>query len=173
MVINVLLFSINGITIAGAWSTCELIKYRCISGNAMGIIENENEKPVWIISGNWTTNLSNQTQNTDNTSIFDMSFKMIKTNDTSKMIGNMTDLDIIKISNQNNNNNNNNSTIFNGTGVINMSKGPVKVSLQIYLMNHNFGILSTYPDNKKQLVSSESISMGMAPQKPPTHPGPT
>ncbi|MGI0051364.1 MAG: hypothetical protein ACRD8K_06465, partial [Nitrososphaeraceae archaeon] len=61
-----------------------LVEGDYLFGRTIGIVDDENAKPLWIISGIWKTNLSNQTQVGDNSTIFDASFEMIKTDGTSK-----------------------------------------------------------------------------------------
>ena len=39
-----------------------LVKGDYLFGRTIGIVDDENAKPLWIISGIWKTNLSNQTQ---------------------------------------------------------------------------------------------------------------
>ena len=111
-------------------------KDKFISGNAIGIIIGEDEKLLGIIFGNSTINLSNQTQITNNSAMFVMSFEMIKTNEISNSNNTFTDIALMNISNKNNNKN-----IFTGIGIINISQGPVKGYLTIYLMKNNSDIL--------------------------------
>ena len=56
----------------------DLVKGDYLFGRTIGIVDNENTKLLRIISGIWKTNLSNQTQVGDNSTIFDASFEMIK-----------------------------------------------------------------------------------------------
>jgi hypothetical protein len=55
-------------------------------GRTIGIVDDENGKPLWIIAGHWKTNLSNQTQNTanNNATVLNVDIEMIKTDGTSK-----------------------------------------------------------------------------------------
>ena len=70
-----------------------MVKGDYLFGRTIGIVDDENGKPLWIISGIWKTNLSNQTQAGDNSTIFDASFEMIKTDGTSKHTHTLTDFD--------------------------------------------------------------------------------
>ena len=58
-----LLVVLNAIAISGE-------KDNPRSGNAIGIIQDEYKKPLWIVSGNWLNNLSNQTQTTNNSVVW-------------------------------------------------------------------------------------------------------
>jgi hypothetical protein len=63
-------------------------------GRTVGVVDDENGNPVWIVSGIWKTNFSNQTQdiNNNNSTVFDASFEMIKTDGTSKHTHTVTPL---------------------------------------------------------------------------------
>ncbi|MGZ8887668.1 MAG: hypothetical protein ACXW1A_05330, partial [Nitrososphaeraceae archaeon] len=61
---GLLLFSFNVDVIMGI--PADLVKGDYLFGRTIGIVDDENEKPLWIISGHWKTNLSNQTQDTAN-----------------------------------------------------------------------------------------------------------
>ena len=112
-------------------------------GRTIGIVEDENGKPTWIISGTWKTNLSNQTQATSNSTVFDASFEMIKPDGTSKHTHTITNFALEEISNQKNN-----VTVFNGTGTISMPQEPVtEVPISIQVMNNVLGVI--YIDPKK------------------------
>ena len=56
----VLLFSFDTNVIMGI--PPDLVKGDYLFGRIIGIVEDENGKPIWIVSGIWKTNLSNQTQ---------------------------------------------------------------------------------------------------------------
>ena len=115
----------------------DLVKGDYLFGRTIGIVDDENAKPLWIISGIWKTNLSNQTQVGDNSTIFDASFEMIKTDGTSKHTHTLTDFVLTNIANQNN------VTVFNGTGTISMPQGPVtEVPLSIQVINNTLGIIN-------------------------------
>ena len=115
----------------------DLVKGDYLFGRTIGIVDDENAKPLWIISGIWKTNLSNQTQVGDNSTIFDASFEMIKTDGTSKHTHTLTDFVLTNIAHQNN------VTIFNGTGTISMPQGPVtEVPLSIQVINNTLGIIN-------------------------------
>ena len=73
---GLLLFSSNVDVIMGI--PADLVKGDYLFGRTIGMVEDENGKPLWIISGTWKTNLSNQSQVTDNSTVFDASFEMIK-----------------------------------------------------------------------------------------------
>jgi hypothetical protein len=114
-----------------------LVKGDYLFGRTIGIVDDENAKPLWIIYGIWKTNLSNQTQGGDNSTIFDASFEMIKTDGTSKHTHTLTDFVLTNVANQNN------VTVFNGTGTISMPKGPIsEVPLSIQVMNKDLGIIN-------------------------------
>ena len=55
-----LLFSFNVDVIMGI--PADLVEGDYLFGRTVGIVDDENGNPVWIISGIWKTNLSNQTQ---------------------------------------------------------------------------------------------------------------
>ena len=118
----------------------DLVKGDYLFGRIIGIVDDENAKPLWIISGIWKTNLSNQTQDAinNNSTVFDTSFEMIKTDVTSKHTHTITIYDLVDILNQNNNH-----IVFNGTGTISMPQGPVtKVPISIQVMNNTLGIIN-------------------------------
>jgi hypothetical protein len=114
-----------------------MVKGDYLFGRTIGIVDDENAKPLWIISGIWKTNLSNQTQAGDNSTVFDTSFEMIKTDGTSKHTHTLTDFVLTNVANQNNH------TVFNGTGTISMPQGPVtEVPISIQVMNNTLGIIN-------------------------------
>lgn len=110
-------------------------------GRSVGIVENENGEPLWIISGTWRTNLSNQTQSGDNSTVFNANFEMIKTDGTSRHTHTLNNYILTDVSSQNN------STIFNGTGTISMPEGPVtEVPVNIQVLNNTLGVVFIGPD---------------------------
>lgn len=110
-------------------------------GRSVGIVENENGEPLWIISGTWRTNLSNQTQSDDNSTVFNANFEMIKTDGTSRHTHTLTNYILTDVSSQNN------STIFNGTGTISMPEGPItEVPVNIQVLNNTLGVVFIGPD---------------------------
>ena len=134
---GLLLFSSNVDIIMGI--PADLVKGDYLFGKTIGIIDDENAKPLWIISGIWKTNLSNQTQDAinNNSTVFDTSFEIIKTDGTSKHTHTITNFDLVDTLNQNNH------TVFNGTGTISMPQGPVtKVPISIQVMNNTLGIIN-------------------------------
>jgi hypothetical protein len=135
---GLLLFSSNVDVIMGI--PADLVKGDYLFGRTIGIVDDENAKPLWIISGIWKTNLSNQTQDArnNNSTVFDTSFEMIKTDGTSKHTHTITNFDLVDTLNQNNNH-----TVFNGTGTISMPQGPVTdVPISIQVMNNTLGIIN-------------------------------
>ncbi len=111
-------------------------------GRSVGIVENEKGEPLWIISGTWRSNLSNQTQSGDNSTVFNANFEMIKPDGTAKHTHTLTNFVVSNIANQNN------VTIFNGTGVISMPEGQITdVPINIKAMNNkNLGIIYIDPN---------------------------
>ena len=99
---GLLLFSSNVDVIMGI--PADLVKGDYLFGRTIGIVDDENAKPLWIISGIWKTNLSNQTQDAinNNSTVFDTSFEMIKTDGTSKHTHTITNFDLVDTLNQNN-----------------------------------------------------------------------
>ena len=133
---GLLLFSFNVDVIMGI--PADLVEGDYLFGRTVGIVDDENGNPVWIVSGIWKTNLSNQTQATNNNStVFDTSFEMIKTDGTSKHTHTITNFDLVDTLNQDNH------TVFNGTGTISMPQGPVtEVPISIQVMNNTLGIIN-------------------------------
>jgi hypothetical protein len=132
---GLLLFSSNVDIIMGI--PADLVKGDYLFGRTIGIVDDENAKPLWIIFGIWKTNLSNQTQTGDNSTVFDTSFEMIKTDGTSTHTHTISNFNLVDTLNQNNH------TVFNGTGTISMPQGPVtKVPISIQVMNNTLGIIS-------------------------------
>lgn len=136
---GLMLFSFNLNVIMGI--PADIVKGDYLFGRTIGIAEDENGKPLWIISGTWKTNLSNQSQVTDNSTVFDSSFEMIKPDGTAKHTHTLTDYILTDVSNPNNN-----STIFNGTATISMKEAPITgVPVSIQVMNNNLGVISIDP----------------------------
>jgi hypothetical protein len=122
-------------------------------GRTIGIVEDENGKPLWIISGTWKTNLSNQSQVTDNSTVFDASFEMIKPDGTAKHTHTLTDYILTDVSNPNNN-----STIFNGTATISMMEAPItEVPVGIQVMNDNIGVISIDPKKTDNHFGTDAV----------------
>ena len=135
-----LLFSFNVDVIMGI--PADIVKGDYLFGRTVGIVDDENGKPSWIVSGIWKTNLSNQTQEAtnNNSAVFDASFEMIKTDGTSKHTHTLTNFVLADTSNQNN------QTVFNGTGTISMPQGPVtEVPISIKVVNNSLGIINIGP----------------------------
>jgi len=117
-------------------------------GRTIGIVEDQNEKPLWIVSGTWKTNLSNQTQAGDNSTVFNTSFEMIKTDGTTKHTHTLTNFVLANTSIPINNNN---TVVFNGTSTMNMKDGSINdIPTSIQLINNahvNIGLDSSKIDN--------------------------
>ena len=129
-----------------------LVKGDYLFGRTIGIVDDENAKPLWIIYGIWKTNLSNQTQAGDNSTIFDASFEMIKTDGTSKHTHTLTDFVLTNVANQNN------VTVFNGTGTISMPQGPVsEVPISIKVVNNSLGIITIGPNKIDNHFGTEPL----------------
>ncbi len=138
---GLLLFSFNVDVIMGIPSG--LIEGDYIFGRSIGIVEDENGEPLWIISGTWKSNLSsNQTQVGDNSTVFNASFEMIRIDGTAKHTHTLTNFVVSDIANQNN------ATVFNGTGIITMPEAPITdVPISIKVMNNkNLGIIYIDPN---------------------------
>ena len=147
---GLLLFSFNVDVIMGI--PADLVKGDYLFGRTVGIVDDENGNPVWIISGIWKTNLSNQTQARDNSTVFDASFEMIKTDGTSKHTHTMTNFVLADTSSQNNH------TVFNGTGTISMPQGPVtEVPISIQVMNNSLGIINIGPNKIDNHFGTEPL----------------
>ena len=117
-------------------------------GRSVGIVENENREPLWVIAGTFKSNLitSNQTQPGSNSTVYNANLEMIKPDGTAKHTHTLTNFVLTDIANQNN------ATLFNGTGTISMPDTPfTDVPISIKIMNNkNLGILyidSTKVDN--------------------------
>ena len=149
---GLLLFSFNVDVIMGI--PADLVKGDYLFGRTIGIVDDENAKPLWIISGIWKTNLSNQTQEaTSNSTVFDASFEMIKTDGTSKHTHTMTNFVLADTLNQNKN-----STIFNGTETISMPQGPVtEVPISIKVVNNSLGIINIGPNKIDNHFGTEPL----------------
>lgn len=147
---TLLLFSFNVDVIMGI--PADLVKGDYLFGRTIGIVDDENGEPLWIISGIWKTNLSNQTQAGDNSTVFDASFEMIKTDGTSKHTHTITNFVLADTSNQNNH------TVFNGTGTISMPQGPVtEVPISIQVMNNSLGIINIGPNKIDNHFGTEPV----------------
>lgn len=147
---GLLLFSFNVDVIMGI--PADLVKGDYLFGRTVGIVDDENGNPVWIIAGIWKTNLSNQTQAGDNSTVFDASFEMIKTDGTSKHTHTMTNFVLADTSSQNNH------TVFNGTGTISMPQGPVtEVPISIQVMNNSLGIINIGPNKIDNHFGTEPV----------------
>jgi hypothetical protein len=122
-------------------------------GRTVGVVDDENGNPLWIVSGIWKTNLSNQTQATNNNStVFDASFEMIKTDGTSKHTHTVTNFVLADTSNQNN------YTVYNGTGTISMPQGPVtEVPISIKVVNNSLGIINIGPNKIDNHFGTEPL----------------
>ena len=108
-------------------------------GRSVGIVENENGEPLWVIAGTFKSNLitSNQTQPGNNSTVYNANLEMIKPDGTAKHTHTLTNFVLTDIANQNN------ATLFNGTGTISMPDTPfTDVPISIKIMNNkNLGIL--------------------------------
>ena len=146
-----MVFSFNVDVIMGI--PADLVKGDYLFGRTIGIVEDENGNPVWIVSGIWKTNLSNQTQTTNNNSaVFDTSVEMIKTDGTSKHTHTVTNFILADTSNLNN------YTIFNGTGTISMPQGPVsEVPISVKVVNNSLGIITIGPNKIDNHFGTEPL----------------
>ena len=112
-------------------------------GRSVGIVENENREPLWVIAGTFKSNLitSNQTQPGSNSTVYNANLEMIKPDGTAKHTHALTNFVLTDIANQNN------ATLFNGTGTISMPDTPfTDVPISIKIMNNkNLGILYIDP----------------------------
>ncbi len=147
-----LLFSFNVNVIMGI--PADVVKGDYLFGRTVGIVDDENGKPLWIVSGICKTNLSNQTQQAtnNNSTVFDASFEMIKTDGTSKHTHTLTNFVLADTSNQNN------YTVYNGTGTISMPQGPVtEVPISIKVVNNSLGIINIGPDKIDNHFGSEPL----------------
>ena len=147
----ILLFSCNLNVIMGI--PADFVKGDYLFGRTIGIVDDENGNPLWIVSGIWKTNLSNQTQDTNNNStVFDTSVEIIKTDGTSKHTHTVTNFVLADTSNQNN------YTIFNGTGTISMPQGPVtEVPISIKVVNNTLGIITIGPNKIDNHFGTEPL----------------
>ena len=130
----------------------DVVKGDYLFGRTIGIVEDENGVPLWIISGTWKTNLSNQSKVSDNSTVFDASFEMIKPDGTSKHTHTLTNYVLTGTSNQNN------STTFDGTATISMPKGPITdVPVNINVIDNALGLISIGPDKIDNHFGSDPI----------------
>jgi hypothetical protein len=147
-----LLFSFNVNVIMGI--PADIVKGDYLFGRTVGIVDDEKGNPLWIVSGIWKTNLSNQTQQAtnNNSTVFDASFEMIKTDGTSKHTHTVTNFVLADTSNQNN------YTVYNGTGTISMPQGPVTgVPISIKVVNNSLGIINIGPDKIDNHFGTEPL----------------
>jgi hypothetical protein len=111
-----------------------IVEGNYIFGDTIGIVKDENEKPSWIIFGHWKTNLANQTREgtNNNSTVFDASFEMTKTDGTSKHTHTLTNFVLANTSIPNKN-----IVVFNGTSTISMKEGPiVDIPTSIQIINN-------------------------------------
>lgn len=119
----------------------EIVDDDYIFGNIVGIVE-ENNNPIWIIFGNWKTNLNNQTENENGLNIYDASFEMIKSDGTARHTHTLTNFELEKAMVSEN------IVLINGTSTISMKDGPIeKVPTSIRIMNNT--LVSTWIDPDK------------------------
>ena len=152
LISGLLLFSCNLNVIMGI--PPDFVKGDYLFGRTVGIVDDENRNPVWIISGIWKTNLSNQTQatNDNNSTVFDASFEMIKTDGTSNHTHTLTNFVLADTSNQNN------YTVYNGTVTISMPQGPVtEVPISIKVVNNSLGIINIGPNKIDNHFGTEPL----------------
>lgn len=147
---GLMLFSFNLNVIMGV--PADIVKGDYLFGKTVGIAEDENGKPLWIISGNWKTNLNNQTQAGSNSTVFDASFEMIKIDGTVKHTHTLTNFVLADISSENN------ATMYNGTGVISMPEGQITdVPVSIKVMNNELGIIHIDPNKVNNHFGTKPI----------------
>ena len=148
---GLLLFSFNVDVIMGI--PPGMVEGDYLFGRTVGIVDDEDGNQVWIIYGIWKTNLSNQTQATNNNStVLDASFEMIKTDGTSKHTHTLTNFVLADTSNQNNH------TVFNGTGTISMPQGPVsEVPISINVVNNSLGLINIGPNKIDNHFGTEPL----------------
>lgn len=150
IVSGLMLFSFNLNVIMGI--PADIVKEGYLFGKIVGIAEDENGKPLWIISGNWKTNLSNQTQAGSNSTVFDASLHMIKTDGTATHTHTLTNFVLADTASQNN------VTTYNGTGIVSMPEGPIiNVPISIKVMNNEIGIIHIDPNKVDNHFGSKPI----------------
>ncbi|HJT84688.1 MAG TPA: hypothetical protein VJ697_09405 [Nitrososphaeraceae archaeon] len=122
-------------------------------GRIIGIVDDENRLPVWIISGTWKTNLfSNQTKVGDNSTVFDASLNMIKTDGTSKHTHTLTNFVLAATAKQNN------TTVFNGTGTFSNPDSSISnVPVNIKVLNQEPNIIYINPNKIDNFFDTEPI----------------
>ena len=121
----------------------DLLEGDYLFGRTIGIVEDENERPLWVVSGTWKTNLSNQTQSGDNSTVFNASFEMVNTDGTSKHTHTLTNFVLANISIPINN-----TVIFNGTSTMNMKDGSINdIPTSIQLINN--ALVNIWLDSSK------------------------
>jgi hypothetical protein len=139
---GLMLFSFNLNTIMAVPADIVEREGDYLYGRSVGIVENENGEPLWIIAGTFKSNLSsNQTQPGNNSTVFNANVEMIKPDGTAKHTHTLTNFVLADIANQNN------ATVFNGTGTISMPDTPfTDVPISIKVMNNkNLGTISIDP----------------------------
>jgi hypothetical protein len=139
---GLMLFSFNLNTIMAVPADIVERQGDYIYGRTVGIVENENGDPLWIIGGTFKSNLSsNQTQPGDNSTVFNANIEMIKPDGTAKHTHTLTNFVLTDIANQNN------ATLFNGTGTISMpdtSFTDVPISIKV-MNNKSLGVINVDP----------------------------
>jgi hypothetical protein len=130
----------------------EIVEDNYIFGNIVGIVE-ENENPIWIIFGNWKTNLGNQTQIENGFKIYDSSFEMVESDGTSRHTHTLTNFELGKATELSES-----TMLFNGTSTISMKDGPIeKVPTSIQIMNNTLVSMWIDPDKVNNHFGNDLI----------------
>ena len=152
---GLMLFSFNLNTIMAV--PADIVEGRgdYIYGRSVGIVENENREPLWIIAGTFKSNLitSNQTQPGSYSTVYNANLEMIKPDGTAKHTHTLTNFVLTDIANQNN------ATLFNGTATISMPDTPftdVPISIKV-LNNKNLGMIHIDPTKVDNHFGSKPI----------------
>src|SRR5215203_2487168 len=144
-IVSGLLLLLNSIDKGVMGIRTDIVKGDYLFGRTIGIVDDENGNPLWIVSGTWKTNLSNQTQAGNNSTVFDASFEMIKTDGTAKHTHTLTNFVLANVSNPNPNNN---TIVFNGTSTLSMKDGSITdIPTNIQLINND--LVNIWLDSKK------------------------
>lgn len=132
-----------------------------VKGKIVGVVEDNDTKDTWVITGIWKATVFNMTQPSDNvTAIFTAPIEMIKVDGTGKHTHSLTNFVLNSISNPNNT-----TMVYNGTSTIDMKGGEI-TDVPTSITSYNNTLITIWLDPTKTNVHfGDNVIYGIIEEK--------